>query len=232
MLREDDGRGGSKLLHRIFSEGRRLFVSKPINHFPQVLDAGKSWLMGGGIGITPMIAMAHEAFANNLDFEFHYSISSRDGAGYLEELKAVPWVDKIHLLVSDEGSRADLGKVLSRYTQGDHVYTCGPAAFMDAVTEAATVAGFPESAQHVEYFEIPELPDYINHPFKLKLARSGRVLDVAADEVATDVLTDAGVAIDVKCSDGLCGVCKCTLLSGDVEHRDFCLLYTSPSPRD
>ena len=46
---------------------------------------------------------------------------------------------------------------------------------------------------------------------------------MAADEVATDVLTDAGVAIDVKCSDGLCGVCKCTLLSGDVEHRDFVL---------
>ena len=223
VLREDDGRGGSKLLHRIFSEGRRLFVSKPINHFPQVLDAGKSWLMGGGIGITPMIAMAHEAFANDLDLEFHYSISSRKGAGYLEELEGVPWADKIHLHVSDEGSRANLGDVLSHYTQGDHLYTCGPAAFMDAVIDAATVAGFPESAQHVEYFEVPELPDYVNHPFKLKLARSGQIIDVPADEVATDVLIDAGVAIDVKCSDGLCGVCKCTLLSGDVEHRDFVL---------
>jgi len=27
----------------------------------------------------------------------------------------------------------------------------------------------------------------------------------------------------VKCSDGLCGVCKCGLISGDVEHRDFVL---------
>jgi ferredoxin len=31
------------------------------------------------------------------------------------------------------------------------------------------------------------------------------------------------VAIDVKCSDGLCGVCKCGLISGEVEHRDFVL---------
>ena len=223
VLREDDGRGGSKLLHRIFTEGRRLFVSKPINHFPQVMDASKSWLMGGGIGITPMIAMAHEAHAEGLDFEFHYSISSRKAAGYLEELEGVPWSNKIHLHVSDEGTRADLDDVLSSYRQGDHVYTCGPAAFMDAVTEAATAGGFPESAQHVEYFEVPELPEYVNHPFKLKLARSGQLLEVPADKVATDVLADAGVAVDVKCADGLCGVCKCTLLSGDVEHRDFVL---------
>jgi ferredoxin len=27
----------------------------------------------------------------------------------------------------------------------------------------------------------------------------------------------------VKCSDGICGVCKCGLVSGDVEHRDFVL---------
>ena len=27
----------------------------------------------------------------------------------------------------------------------------------------------------------------------------------------------------MKCSDGICGVCKCGVLSGDVEHRDFVL---------
>ena len=34
---------------------------------------------------------------------------------------------------------------------------------------------------------------------------------------------DAGVTVDVKCSDGLCGVCQCGLISGEVEHRDFVL---------
>lgn len=32
-----------------------------------------------------------------------------------------------------------------------------------------------------------------------------------------------GVHVDVKCSDGICGVCKCTLVSGEVDHRDFVL---------
>jgi len=36
-------------------------------------------------------------------------------------------------------------------------------------------------------------------------------------------LLRAGVHVDVKCADGLCGVCKCTVTDGEVEHRDFVL---------
>ncbi|MEP4620110.1 MAG: 2Fe-2S iron-sulfur cluster binding domain-containing protein, partial [Paracoccaceae bacterium] len=68
-----------------------------------------------------------------------------------------------------------------------------------------------------------ETPDYENHAFTLKLARSNTTFEIPADKSATDVLQDNGIPIDVKCSDGLCGVCKCGLLDGDVEHRDFVL---------
>ena len=63
VLREDQGRGGSALLHRIFTEGRKIFISKPINHFELDESATKTYLMGGGIGVTPMIAMAHRLHA-------------------------------------------------------------------------------------------------------------------------------------------------------------------------
>jgi ferredoxin len=46
---------------------------------------------------------------------------------------------------------------------------------------------------------------------------------VRADRTATEVLAENNVHLDVKCSDGLCGVCKCRLISGEVEHRDFVL---------
>ena len=32
-----------------------------------------------------------------------------------------------------------------------------------------------------------------------------------------------GYAVDLKCSDGICGVCQCRVLEGEVEHRDFVL---------
>ena len=94
---------------------------------------------------------------------------------------------------------------------------------MESVIEAAEKAHFPEDNRHLEYFSVPETPDYKNYPFVIKLANSGRELAVPAEKSAAEVLQENGVSIDIKCSDGLCGVCKCQLVSGDVEHRDFVL---------
>jgi len=223
VLREDEGRGGSQLLHRIFTEGRKIFVSKPINHFPLDELATKTFLMGGGIGITPMIAMAHRLHAIGADFAVHYSCSVFENAGYLEDLKSFQWKDKVHLHFSDKGSRANLDQVLGHYKSGHHVYTCGPEPYMQSVMDTAEKQGFPEDSRHFEYFNVPETPEYENHPFTLKLKSSGRSFDIPADMTATDVLAENGIHVDVKCSDGICGVCKCSLITGDVEHRDFVL---------
>ena len=222
VLREDEGRGGSALLHRIFTEGRKVFVSHPINHFELVEDAPKTFLMGGGIGITPMIAFAHRLHALGADFTLHYSASSRKDAGYLDDLAAMPWADKVHLHFSDEGSRADFDTVFTDAPEGAHVYACGADRYMDAVMQAAERQGIPEDARHLEYFSVPEQPDYENHPFTLRL-KDGRTIAVSEDQTAADALNDAGFHVDVKCSDGICGVCKCGVLAGDVEHRDFFL---------
>jgi ferredoxin-NADP reductase len=199
-----------------------VFVSKPINHFPLHEDAEKSYLMGGGIGVTPMIAMAHRLHALGRDFEFRYSCSKRANAGFLADLRQVPWADKVHLHFSDEGNRVDLAEVL-QWAPGRHVYTCGPDAYMQAVLDTARANGFPEENRHMEYFSVPEQPEYENHDFTLKLAKTGREIVIPADKSATDVLAEAGIHVDVKCSDGICGVCKCGLLSGEAEHRDFVL---------
>ncbi len=222
VLREDEGRGGSAQMHRIFTEGRKVFVSYPINHFELNETASKTFLMGGGIGITPMIAFAHRLHALGRDFALHYSCSSRASAGYVDDLANMPWADKVHYHFSDEGSRADLDAILKGYSTGQHVYTCGPELYMQGVIDAATQQGFPEEARHLEYFSVPEQPEYENHAFTLKL-KDGRALQVPADKSATDVLAENGIHVDVKCSDGICGVCKCGLVSGEVEHRDFVL---------
>jgi len=153
-------------------------------------------------------------------------VPSRASAGYLGDLAAAPWADRVHLHISDEGSRADLDAVLSGYKTGHqagwHVYTCGPDRYMSGVMEAAERQGFAEEERHLEYFSVPEVPEYENHDFTLRL-KDGRELLVPADLSATDVLAQNGIHVDVKCSDGICGTCKCGLVSGEVEHRDFVL---------
>ena len=223
VLREDDGKGGSRLLHRIFTQNRKIFISRPINHFPLIEEAPKSYLMGGGIGITPMIAMANRLHDTGRDFVVHYSCRSRQNAGFLSMLDAVPWRDKLHLHFSDEGSRADLPTLFAQSGEGAHVYCCGPDAYMTAVMDAAEAAGIVEDNRHLEYFSVPELPEYENHEFTLRLGKSGQDITVPADKTAADQLNANGFNVDVKCSDGICGVCKCNLISGDVEHRDFVL---------
>jgi len=63
----------------------------------------------------------------------------------------------------------------------------------------------------------------VNVPFVLRLAKDGRRLEVPAEKSAIEVLADAGIRVDTKCSDGICGVCATHYVSGDIEHRDYVL---------
>ncbi len=223
------GRGGSALMFRAFRPGRKVFVSRPRNHFALEESASHTLLLAGGIGITPLLAMAQRLHA--LDptgnaFELHYSAASRRVAGFLEELAAAAWRERVHLHFTDEGSRAELAAIVPAYAPGQHLYTCGSARYMDAAFAAASARGWPEEALHREYFSVPDTAAWVNKPFTLVLARSGRELPVPAEQRATDVLAEAGVAVDVKCTDGLCGVCAMRYdasASGEMEHRDVVL---------
>ena len=223
VLREAEGRGGSALLQRIFTAGRRVFVGKPVNNFPLIESASRSLFFGGGIGVTPFLAIAHHLHAAGAEFELHYSINNRLAGAFLDELKTVGWSENVRLHISDDGSRADLRQLLASYDTASHVYTCGPDSYMRAVIEAAQNGGWPQDSIHWEYFSVPQTAEYENFPFQLKLASSGQLIPVSAQQTATDALAEVGINVTIKCSDGLCGVCKCGLISGEVEHRDFVL---------
>ncbi len=223
---ESGGRGGSALMHRAFREGRQVFITKPTNHFPLFEDAPMSLLFAGGIGVTPMIAMAHRLHVLGKPFALHYSAASRKTAGFLDDLAQVPWSDKVSWHFKDEGARADLPALMPAYAAGAHVYTCGAPRYMDGVFDAATAKGWPEAALHREYFSVPEADAWVNHAFTLRLSQSGKTLEVPPERSATDVMARAGIRIDTKCSDGLCGVCATPYdagASGPIEHRDFVL---------
>ncbi len=226
VLREAQGRGGSALMHRAFRQGRRVFITRPANHFPLHEDATHCLLFAGGIGVTPMIAMAHRLHAIGKPFALHYSAASRASAGFLDDLQQARWAEQVTLHFKDEGRRADLPALVPPYACGNHLYCCGAPRYMDAVFAAARARDWPEDALHREYFSVPEAEAWVDRPFELRLARSGATIKVPADKSATDMLAEAGIRVDTKCSDGLCGVCATAYdaaASGAIEHRDFVL---------
>ena len=222
VLIEPEGRGGSKLMHRIFEQGRRVFVSKPINHFRLDASATLSLLFGGGIGVTPMIAFAHELDRARRAFKLMYSASTRGSAAFDADFASYSWIEKSSRHYSDNGTRLNIATAVPPYASGIHIYVCGPDAYMSTILEHARSVGYPDAALHAEFFVAPDMPEWANFMFTIERS-NGQIISVNSDQSASDALIAAGISVDVKCSDGLCGVCKCTVLSGQVEHRDFVL---------
>ena len=112
-------------MHRVFKAGRRVFISRPANHFPLVEDASESLLFAGGIGVTPLIAMAHRLHRLDRKFTLHYSAKDRADAGFLNDLRDALWVGRVHFHFNNEGTRADLSKLVPAFAIGMHLYVCG-----------------------------------------------------------------------------------------------------------
>lgn len=56
--------------------------------------------------------------------------------------------------------------------------------------------------------------------FTVRLARSGKTLDVPAEKSILQVLIENGVAMDWSCMEGVCGLCATRVLEGEPDHRD------------
>jgi ferredoxin len=94
---------------------------------------------------------------------------------------------------------------------------------MDAVLTTGETLGWDEDNLRREYFSAPEHDEYENFPFKVKIASTGKTIDVPAEKSLAEVLEENHIPVITKCNDGICGVCSTRYIEGDVEHRDFVL---------
>ncbi len=222
VLKDPASRGGSATVHELLPQGARLGISAPRNHFPLDAGASHSVLVGGGIGITPMITMAWELHNAGRPFELHYAARSRAQAALVEELAAVPWAERVRLYFSVEGSKPDPQAILKNAPSGSHLYVCGPAGFMDWVMGEARAMALASAQIHREYFAAPGTPASAAPAtsFEVVAKGSGKTIRVAADQTIVAALRGAGIDVPVSCEEGVCGTCLCTVLEGDPDHRD------------
>lgn len=154
VLCESDGRGGSRTIHATWRIGTQLRVAPPVNHFPLHTDSRPAILIAGGIGITPLRAMAQALRSRNAAFELHYTARTPADMAYRDQL-AVELTSGLFTYYSRvPGQRhLDVSEVLRR-AAGDAVfYVCGPAALIEAVRSAANRLGIaPESVQHESFY--------------------------------------------------------------------------------
>ncbi|HEY0178658.1 MAG TPA: PDR/VanB family oxidoreductase [Dokdonella sp.] len=229
VLREASGRGGSRTLHEHVRVRDTLAVGPPRNHFALAEDAARVILLAGGIGVTPLKAMAHRLDMLAVDYELHYCARDAGAAAFVDAL--APLRERGRVRFHFDGGRPehglDIAALLREPAPGAHVYYCGPAGFMAAC--AAASAHWPDGSVHCEHFAAPEpapadlAAARAPGAFAVTIASTGATIEVGAEQSLVDALQRAGVAIETSCESGLCGTCRVRYLAGEVDHRD-CVL--------
>ncbi len=192
-------------------------VSAPRNNFPLAEGAVRHVLVAGGIGVTPMLAMARHLRATGADFVLNFCAKST-AAPLLAELQAVCGA-RLVTWFRAEGRRFDVASI-GEAVPGTHLYVCGPQKLVDAVRRAATRGRWPDSSLHVEAVHSVLDENFQPEPFDIKLISSGETLRVPADRSMLDVLREHGVPMPSSCELGICGACECGYSDGEVIHRD------------
>jgi glycine betaine monooxygenase B len=123
-------------------------------------------------------------------------------------------------------------------------YTCGPAAYMASVRRILGEVGYDMRKYREESFSFERLPatdvplpvdgagqsagaedvddsrpasTENNTSYSVEFVRSGRFVTCGADEFVLDAALAAGLRLASSCTQGMCGSCKTTMLSGEVD---------------
>lgn len=217
VLLDVEGRGGSRRVHDEVHPGAVVEVRGPRNHF-RLEDAERYLLVAGGIGITPILAMAAELDRTGRPWTLVYGGRTRSSMAYADRLCALG--AHVRLWPQDENGLIDLSALLTDPTPGTAVYACGPEPLLRAVEEHC--AHWPPGSLHLERFAPKLIDTGGDSPFEIELSDQ-RVLQVPADRTALEVLEDAGFDILSSCREGTCGTCEVAIVEGEADHRDSVL---------
>ena len=218
---EPEGGGGSRYMHGDVHEGDVLDVSAPRNNFPLRRDAARTVLIAGGIGITPLLAMAQTLDRQGLTWELHYFVQSDNRIAFGEMLAPLAGVTT-HVGLSPDRTADELARITRRYGPMQHAYVCGPGPMIDTARSIAAEAGWPTESIHFEYFKNEAARDD-SSAFDVTLARRNLTVRIEPGVSLLDGLRSVGIDLPSSCEQGACGTCIAPVLDGEPDHQDVYL---------
>lgn len=232
VLNDPKSRGGSRFIHEQLRVGTQLQISAPRNLFRLNETSPHSFLLAGGIGITPLYGMFQRLAQLGKSVEMVACARQRGQIAFLSEIKSLENAERrIHLHLDEEaGGPPDLLALLRPQKPDTHFYCCGPQPMLQAFEQACATLGFKNV--HVERFSAAPAvadPAPTQASYTVELRKSGRTLEVSSARPLLDSLLEAGIAAPYSCREGICGACETPVLEGEVNHRDSIL---SPGERD
>ena len=219
VLLEPASRGGSTYVHDHLQTGDLVGVGGPRSNFPLV-PSEQYLFVAGGIGITPILPMVHQAEMLGADWRLLYGGRRRGSMAFLGELERHG--DRVLVRPEEEYGLLDLPSFLGEPRNGVRIYACGPGPLLAAMER--TCAPWPPHTLRTERFVAEEAgAPARTAPFEVELARSGTTVTVTPDVTVLEALNKVGVEVLSSCRRGVCGTCETTVLAGRPDHRDALL---------
>jgi vanillate O-demethylase ferredoxin subunit len=219
ILRASQSRGGSSSLHAALKPGTRLAVGAPRSAFRLREGSTFGVLVGGGIGITPLMSMAHRLHELGTPFELHYCVRSQAQAAFISELASCKFKSAVQFHFDDGDPKQRFSPAVFAQRTAADLYLCGPAGFMEWITSSAVAAGLATGRIHSERFSAAPLAGGCT--FTVKAARSGVTVNVTDKQTIADALHTVGVSVQMSCEQGVCGTCLTRVVEGIPDHRDL-----------
>lgn len=154
----------STYLHDQLKEGDLLEVSVPAGDFV-LKENNKSVFISGGVGITPMMSMLHQALENNQEVTFIHSAKNEQFHAMKRELQSLSETYTFEQHVFYSQAQTDqhdenityghlTKKELAKYAGDKHAYyyVCGSSSFTQMVLEGLAEMGISQENIMYESF--------------------------------------------------------------------------------
>ena len=239
----------SNFFHDHIEVGSVLQVRSPSGHFYLDHSDAPVVLIGGGIGITPMLSMLNACLTETPGREVWLFYGVRNSSevawkSHLENLALRHPNFHLQLCWSDPLPADVLGRNFHQRGRVDlellrrqlplkpyHFYVCGPTPMLQSLVLALEDWGVPDQRIHFEAFGPASVQRKSATPGLTKVqddapdlvvtfSRSGKQLSWQSSAGTLLEFAEAqGVSVDSGCRAGGCGTCQTTILAGEVAYR-------------
>lgn len=227
----------SRWLHDVLATGDEVEMEAPNGTFCFTgTDAESVLLIGGGVGVTPMMSVARYLTESNWPGTAHLILGFRTPGDFIfrDEIADLQTRNpNLHVTAtmsqpdgSWRGAKGHIDAALLARTVNELVsqvaHICGPAPMMEAVRAALVELGLPEGQIRTEAFGTVKRDPTAKGAISREIAgrvffqTSNTTAPVRVGSTILDAADEAGLFIDNACRSGTCGSCRVKLASGVV----------------
>jgi len=221
VLKEAQGEGGSLAIHQHLQLGQEVHCALAENNFTLHDDDRPAVLFAGGIGITPIKAMAQALQSRGNDLNIHYAGRSYNEMPFQDRLQRT-FNQDVQFYSAALKQRLDIEAVMKQemmQAENDTVfYVCGPSSLIDAVIALGHSLNI--DPERIRFERFGHSISREAKPIRVEFSKSNAVIQVGKDQTILDAALAAGIEIPFSCKNGDCKTCAVKVIEGKVQHFD------------